>query len=230
MYRFRNWYMRRELAGALGLVRSGNVLDIGSGTGFYVRLWRELGTGSVLGSDITNVAVADLWDQYGPGSAIKLDIGGEQLPALQAAPFDVISAMDMLFHIVDDVRYERAIQNIYSLLKPGGLFVLTENFVHGPTQRASHIVSRTLSEITGLLENVGFEIVRRRPVFWMMNVPMDQTSRLHHAVFGKLHRVASQNERLGGIAGAGAYLVDRAVVPLLREGPSTELMICRRPT
>jgi ribosomal protein L11 methylase PrmA len=34
-----------------------DILDIGSGTGFYVGLWKELSVRSVVGTDITNIAV-----------------------------------------------------------------------------------------------------------------------------------------------------------------------------
>ena len=39
--------------------------------------------------------------------------------------------MDVLFHIVDDEGYARAIRNLAALLAPGGLLVLTENFLTG---------------------------------------------------------------------------------------------------
>ncbi len=57
--------------------------------------------------------------------------------------------MDVLFHIVDDEGYARAIRNLAALLAPGGLLVLTENFLHRDTGRARHEVDRSLEEIGG---------------------------------------------------------------------------------
>src|SRR2546423_14162832 len=66
MYRVRAVVMRRTVRSLpIDLSRS-NVLDIGSGVGFYVRLWRELGAKHVTGSGLTGVAVNALRASY-PG-------------------------------------------------------------------------------------------------------------------------------------------------------------------
>ena len=50
--------------------------------------------------------------------------------------------MDVLFHIVDDDGYVRAIANLHSLLRPGGMLILTENLVHGDWHRGEHQVEQ----------------------------------------------------------------------------------------
>ena len=52
MYAVRRRVFRRVIRDRLDLPRA-RVLDVGSGTGFYVSLWRELGAGAVTGSDLT---------------------------------------------------------------------------------------------------------------------------------------------------------------------------------
>src|ERR1700749_4110013 len=52
-----------------------NVLDLGSGTGFYLDLWRRLGVGQITGSDLTPVAVERLARQYPRATIRRVDIG-----------------------------------------------------------------------------------------------------------------------------------------------------------
>jgi SAM-dependent methyltransferase len=100
--------------------------------------------------------------------------------------FDVVSAFDVLFHLVDDNRYEKAIKNIHSMLKPNGFFVFSDNFIHGPTIRSNYQVSRSLSHIEKTLIENGFDIIQRRPMFVLMNTPVDTTKRASKRVWRAL--------------------------------------------
>ena len=119
------------------------VLDVGSGTGFYLDLWRELGAASITGSDLTAVAAERLAVRHPYAEAVRLDIGAESID-LPAASFDAISAMDVLFHVTDDARFARALVNAARLLRPGGLLVFSDLFVHGAPWRAPHQAIRSL--------------------------------------------------------------------------------------
>lgn len=96
----------------------------------------------------------------------RIDIGAEIPPA---GTFDWISCMDVLFHIVDDAKYARAIENIARLLNPGGVFVFTENCLPKRPLNNAFQNSRTLAEIERLLKDNGLAIVQRRPMFALMN-------------------------------------------------------------
>ncbi len=85
------------------------MLDVGSGTGFYVGLWREAGAASIRGSDVSPTAVARLRTRAFPAIRIdRFDLSGaaEDLPD---GPFDLVSAFDVLFHLIDDAAYGRAL-------------------------------------------------------------------------------------------------------------------------
>ena len=226
MYRVRRRLILRRMS---PLLPTGpfDVLDVGSGTGFYIERWRELGARSITGSDITDVAVERLRNRFPGLTFVQLDIGG-QLGSLEGRQFDVVSAMDVLYHIVDDVAYHRSIQNLGQLVRPGGLLVLTENFLHRPAVRAEVQVSRSLEEIEQLLGRAGFVLVERRPVFVLMNTPIDSSRRLHQGAFGVLARVLGRWPRVGGTIGATLAPIEVALASLLHEGPSTEMMVCRQ--
>lgn len=228
MYRVRRHVFLRALRPGLERPRDLRVLDIGSGTGFYVDRWHELGVRSVTGADLTETAVEQLRRRHPSDAFVRFDVGGDETP-LEPASFDAISAMDVLFHIVDDERFERALRTIFSLLAPRGLFVFSDNFVHGEAIRGEHQASRPLGEIESLLRATGFEVVGRRPMFVLLNAPVDSQNRALRASWQLLTSLALRGNALGGLAGALAYPLELALVPRLREGPSTEIMVCRRP-
>ena len=60
MYRVRRVVLRRALARAGVSAEGSTVLDIGAGTGFYVRTWLELGAAQVTGIDLSDAAVVAL--------------------------------------------------------------------------------------------------------------------------------------------------------------------------
>ncbi len=105
------------------------VLDIGCGTGFYIEIWKELNVRNIIGIDITQVAIDNLQKRYPEYQFYRMDIG-EDIDKSLENKFDIISAMDVLFHILEDEKFEKAIFNISKMLKPGGYFIWSDNFVH----------------------------------------------------------------------------------------------------
>lgn len=210
-------------------VRTGmRVLDLGSGTGFYLDLWRELGAGSIVGSDITDVAVTRLAQRHPDLELVRFDAADDDLPWSEQS-FDAISAMDVLFHVVDDERFERALRNARRLLRPGGVLVFSDLFVHGEPWRAPHQAIRSLTQIAAAVGAAGLELELRRPMLVLLNAPVDSSSRLLRGLWTGLRRAALRGEALGGAVGAALYPLEVALAALLREGPSTEIAVCRRP-
>jgi SAM-dependent methyltransferase len=202
------------------------ILDIGSGTGFYLDRWRELGFQRISASDVSEVAVERLRERYPSLEIAQLDIGEESVgPSRQ---FDVVSIVDVLFHITSDRSYERALVNLAELVRPGGILVLSENFVHEAGPKEAQQVNRSLAGITSLLRNVGLEPLARRPMFVLMNYPVDSTSRLHRFCWRTLVLAMAAWNPLGAVVGAALYPLELLLVARLKEGPSTELMVCRR--
>jgi SAM-dependent methyltransferase len=224
--------VNREQSTVNGKNRTGwegcEVLDIGSGTGFYVDRWLRLGA-RVTGLDLTDVAVTELGRAFPQARFVRADIGSslEGVP-LSSACFDAVSAFDVLFHLVDDAAYARAFGNIAALLKPGGWFLWSDNFLRHPTERVAHQASRPLAESARLVAAAGFDVVERVPMFVLMNYPADTTSRLARWGWTAMVAPALLAEPLGWLLGAALFPLEKALVRLKRESPSTELMVCRK--
>ena len=141
--------------------------------------------------------------------------------------YNVVSAFDVLFHIVDDARYQQALQNIFNALSPRGWFLYSENLVPHES-RLSHYVSRSETTVLDSLRQNGFEVHSRAPVFFFMNDPVRTRNRIFRRWYSLLHRVAGSGEMIGGLVGAALYPVELAATRIVKHGPGTEMLLCRR--
>ena len=228
LYKVRRNIFKREMA-RLGVEwKHSDVLDVGSGTGFWIDAWKGLGVHSITGSDVTQVAVDHLQVAYPDSRFTRLDISGALESHHPGGPYNVVSAFDVLFHITSDARFADAIANISRLLTPSGYFIFSDNFLHGHGVRGDHQVSRSLQEISEVVTKAGFQIIRRVPMFVVMNAPVDISAPWPL----KFWRLAMLPVRavplLGSIYGALLYPVELQLTRFLRESPTTEMMICRK--
>jgi SAM-dependent methyltransferase len=205
-----------------------SVLDVGSGTGFYLELWQRLGVGRLTGSDLTPVAVERLILRYPTATIQKVDIGDVDLP-LPTGTYDAISIIDVLYHIVDDGRYLQALSNLARLLTLDGTLLLSENLVSEPS-RAVHQVTRSRDWIISALGQAGLAVVREQPIFFLMNTPVNSESRLLHEWWHLITRFVPRHEAIGWTVGAALFPIELGLGRLAagRHPPSTTLLVCRR--
>jgi SAM-dependent methyltransferase len=225
LYRLRHVVFQRAIHGLEPDWNGKDVLDVGSGTGFYISEWQRLGA-HVTGSDLTSTSVRALSAAYPGTEFVEWDMG--EPPPFAPASFDAVSAMDALFHIVDDARYRAALQHISQLLTDGGYLIFSDFLVHSPAVRTTHQVIRPIDEVEEELDACGLELTLRRPMFVLMNTPVDSTNRALQLYWRKLTDLLLRLPRLGGPAGAVLYPPEYVLVSLCREGPSTELIVCRK--
>jgi predicted TPR repeat methyltransferase len=202
-YKVRRHVFRRQVAATRVSARRARVLDIGSGSGFYIRLWKELGATHITGADLTNVAVRDLKKDYPSEEFFQCDIGDVNFNKEgELQQYDIVSCMDVLFHVVDDKRFEQAITNIASRLNNGGHFIYSDTFLHGKEIRGRHQVCRTKEYLYRVLEANGFEIITRRPFMYLTNNPIDSTNLILRINWLAIYLVVSRINIIGWFPGA----------------------------
>jgi SAM-dependent methyltransferase len=93
MYRLRRRVFRQAVHQFLPPRADLEILDIGSGTGFYLDRWQELGFPNVHASDVSEVAVERLRERYPSCEVTQLDIAGLREPCQpgEAGPAVVFS-------------------------------------------------------------------------------------------------------------------------------------------
>lgn len=205
---------------------SKKIMDIGSGTGFYIERWKELNVKSIHGSDITDIVVENLLKKYPSLSFTRIDIGEKIVSPTPS--YDFISAFDVLFHIVDDDRFNQAIENIHGLLKEKGYFVLSDNFIHGKTVRLEHQVSRSYESMTSIIESKGFKEISVIPMFVLMNTPVDSKNRFVKKFFSAMTSIVSKGEIFGWIIGNLIAPIEKILILCKKESPSTEIRIYQK--
>lgn len=229
LYRLREHVFAKHVAPLCQNSRDLDVIDVGSGTGFYVDLWMTSGARSVTACDISPFAVQQLAAKYPTLKVCQLDIGNDlDNAAIRNEKFAIVSAFDVLFHIISDEKYQRAIANISALCAPGGYFVFSENLPRYRAIRTQEQANRRLENVSSLLEASGFRIIRKVPMFVLMNTPVDTRREWPLLLWRLVMSPVRLAPWLGAIYGALLFCIDRHLTAIVSEGPSTELVICRK--
>jgi SAM-dependent methyltransferase len=138
-YALRLGVLERALRGAGASVEGKSVLDVGCGTGFFTGFYLERGA-RLTGLDIAPVAIERLAQRHPKARFVLADVSEVAL----AERFDVVNVFDVLLHITDDARWERAVRNLAAAVAPGGLLLVTDTFAALPGL-AAHNKSRPLA-------------------------------------------------------------------------------------
>jgi SAM-dependent methyltransferase len=226
-----------------GLVpAAGRVFDGGFGEGVYLNYWLRRGALHVSGLDFSPRAVLSAKDRH-PGFDLRLGDLSSPDDLAGFGRFDVVTAIDVLYHVVDDLAWAAALGNLLSLVGQGGVLVASDKFpARGAWQPMAHVRRRSLAMWRSVLAGHGFEIIRRVPVFVLMDDPITCGS---HPWLGRLAwvqwkgltklirlaAVAPWLHRGAATAVAGIQLpVERLLLRLLAESPNLELVVARRVT
>ena len=226
LYKVRRAVFLRLLSSLRIDVRAAQVFDVGSGTGFYLELWREMGASGVTGCDLTEIAVDRLRSALPWARTLRLDISAP-LPESELGRYDVVSAFDVLFHIVEQERYEQAIRNASDLLRPGGFFLFSDLMPRNKPGQLEHVAWRPLEEVTALLARTGFEVVCRVPMFVVMEEPLDATSPWYRLLLKLMTYPVKNSEFAGFVIGGILYPLELMLTRVFTESPSTEIIVCR---
>jgi SAM-dependent methyltransferase len=229
LYRRKQAVLRRSLRRIGFAPRGKRVLEVGVGTGAYVDFWQRCGVRDIAGLDLSAAAIAFLAERYPQGRFLHRDATVAGLQADCGTGYDLVTALDVLYHVVDDARLDAALRNIFEVLRPGGLFALHDQFLHRPSEHHGYICWRSLAQWQQALARAGFAIVQRTPIFFCMVQPNDCATLRGMARMEALWtRSNAVIQRLPYLAGATGYAVDTALGAVLDEGPSMELMLARR--
>lgn len=206
-----------------------SVLEIATGTGVYVEAWQKRKASRLVGIDISAAAVAELQGRFPKYQFYKRDLAKPGLVDLVGSGFDLVTAIDMLYHIVRDSDFPIALRNIAETVKPGGLLAIHDLFLH-TEQDIGYIKLRTLDTYRAALDAAGFDIIWRKPSFFFAVQPRDvsspRTLRLMQEVWERFTEPVIR--RLPDLAGRLTYWTDKTIGAVMKEGPSFEMMICRR--
>jgi 2-polyprenyl-3-methyl-5-hydroxy-6-metoxy-1,4-benzoquinol methylase len=206
--------------------KDASILDIGSGTGFYIEEWKKNEIKDINGIDITEKAIKELSSKYPDFSFIQCDIG-DNIEIDPCKKYDIISAFDVLFHLVDDEKYQKAINNISFMLKNDGYFLFSDNFL-AKEKRMEHQVSRTYDFVIKLLEKNNLKVISKTPMFVLMNHPIRSQNRFRMKFWAISRKIIIKQNYFSKIFASCLFFIERLLISIKRKGPSTEILICQK--
>jgi SAM-dependent methyltransferase len=230
--------LSRAVAGLVPV--AARVFDGGFGEGVYLEYWRQRGASLVSGVDFSPRAVAAALSRYPQSHLVQGDLASRSDLA-GFGRYDVVTAIDVLYHIVEDQAWSRAVSNLLGLVNDSGIFVASDKFPSGGAfQPMKHVRRRSLALWTRAFREQGFEIIRRVPVFVLMDDPitcgshptLGKVAYAQWKVLTKLVRMAMVSPVLHRVtASAVAHLqlpLERLLLRRLTETPNLELIVARR--
>jgi SAM-dependent methyltransferase len=176
-----------QLLGDLNItVSGGRVLDVGSGSGRWIRFFLERWRPALLmGIDYTAASVELLRKWHGatdtPVEFRLADITHEGLDL--GGTFDLVNVANVLFHIPEPELFTHALTNLASLIDRQGSIVTTE-YLPRCTMRTEWMMVRSRYEFESACAAAGLRIARIRGFSFFANDPMgldgpDEGTRRH---------------------------------------------------
>jgi SAM-dependent methyltransferase len=221
------------------------VFEAGFGVGFYLQFWHQIGCARVVGVELSARAWRNAQSRFPNFDLRMADIAtltqaGDWL-RLQSS-FGLVTAIDILYHVVDDITAQCALRNLANLVVPGGVLIFTDKFPCGSAtvQESSIVRRRPFRWYTAVLTPEGFECEAMIPVFWCMDPPIFNSNRrilalLGYAGWASMRAVLKYwprngivQSRLGRIVGGAGAAIDRMVVPRLGQAPNLTMAVFRK--
>lgn len=173
------WLYKARLRTISQLIKEKNInckgiklLDIGVGTGFYINFWEKLGVNDITGFDITTKAIEELNKKYPNYKFIKRDISDTE-QNIPDEKYDIITAFDILYHIVKNKDFESALENIRKFSHKDTVILIMDSFLRRNIPTRFHENDRTLDYYKQVLNSRLLDIVEIKPIFYFMNAPID---------------------------------------------------------
>lgn len=210
-----------------------HVFDAGAGTGYWTALWLSLGAGEVDGCDLAESAVERLRPLF-PG---RFSVGDIADPGVipDTGSYELVTALNVLLHIVDDERFEAAIRNLSAAVAPGGAILLAEPVLtrtaERPLKPGASSRARALERYERAFGASGLRLAAIAPSTVVGANPIERDGprfSLYESIWRRTSRYAKSGPRRARLAGRGLDILDRLLIHT-GAAPSGKLMVFRRP-
>ena len=160
------------LAVASGARTGDRILDVGCGTGYFVRMLAEIAgpPGSVVGVDAAPEMIAHASSRSRSAANVSFEVGSAGALSFPDSSFDVVVS-SLTMHHVAPAEQLAAVQEMRRVLRPGGTLLIAEfqaptghawKLLLGPTGLTA--MGHAVPHVEALVATVGFTEIRRASV------------------------------------------------------------------
>jgi SAM-dependent methyltransferase len=244
-YEIRLASLKRALDAAAPIPWDLGVFEGAYGVGFYMNFWRSLNLSRVFGVELSEIAQQQVSARF-PNFNLR---GGDLAKINQwedweilIDSFGLVTAIDVIYHIIDVQMAASAISNLAKLVAPNGVFLVTDKFpIDSECVRENpHVVRRSIEWYEQLLKNEGFILEKLTPVFWCMDPPshlmgQNMSANIAHLTWGIMRSSVKYlpsnstiQNLLGNISGMFGSWIDSAILPVSSQTPNLTIAIFRK--
>lgn len=241
---YNNWLYRARFSAMRRALRTLNLdfsrkslMDIGVGSGSWIPFWQRYRVSEIVGLDITSTSIRTLKNKYPQFTFIQGNICKE-LTFAKDECFDIVTAFDILFHITDDIDFNKAVENISTRIRTGGWALICDSFCNTSWEPFYHEHHRSFDDYAKVLNMVSLDIVHIEPIFITMTTTICDSSfgykvlldRLTKVTLGLVGRLSTsqKTEWLNHLIGCSLYLFDVTLCRIIRTGPSLKILFAKK--
>jgi SAM-dependent methyltransferase len=206
------------------------VLEAGCGSGYWVDFWHRRGVAQLVGLDLSEQRIRDLSRRFPSYDFITADLTASESP-LPDERFDIITAFDVFYHIVDDQKLERALNHLASLLSADGTLWVFDQLLSHDYALQPHVKFRARSRFTAMLQAADLRISAERPLFGLLAPPVLGIRPVDlsiHAAYQLTGAVMKRWKAVGTAAGRSAAALDRFLRRIRVNIPNQQLFVIKK--
>jgi SAM-dependent methyltransferase len=207
-----------------------SVLDAGCGSGYWVDFWHRRGVERLVGLDLSEQRICELSRRFPTYEFVTADLTTSQSP-LTGESFDIITAFDVFYHIVDDRKLERALNHLASLMSEGGTLWVFDQLLSHDYALQPHVKFRARSRFATMLRGAGLRISTERPLFGLLAPPVLGIRPVDlpiHAAYQLTGVVMKRWKAVGAAVGRSASALDQFLRRLRVEIPNQQLFVIEK--
>jgi 2-polyprenyl-3-methyl-5-hydroxy-6-metoxy-1,4-benzoquinol methylase len=184
------------------------VLDFGCGVGYFEDFWENLGAHRADGLDIVSEIIERLKREHPDRKYVCADISKDPSELAVFGSPQLVTAIDVLYHIVDDDLLLSTLSALTSIIPLDGYLLF--NDVLEDSHSAPHVRHRSLDQWLNILVQLGLEFVNKEPLYAINN------------------RVPRAVSRMPWVIGAIQYYLDFPVLGLFPWTGNNWAILARR--
>lgn len=180
------------------------VLDVGSGTGFWIEWYFDRGAKKITAIEISPTAVRRLRKKFPQMKIYQGDICRH--PSF-SGKFKIVNAIDVLFHITEKKEFSSALSYLIEQMAEDGYLVITDLLGKEDDFPSEHVCFHSLVSYQQILSRLNCQILSIHPLYGLLN------GKLFDKIETVSSRLRSKVRKAEEILAPVFYFFDRVWIP-----------------